>query len=329
MALSIILILVSWLQLIKTIKWDVFEQVILLYMMLIPLVTTLAVSQKNRSGLEKFLGYKYFPFTFLLLVFIPEGVLSFNYFNVSVNPLSVLILIVIGSIWIGLPYLLIRDKGTQKLEVKTGQEYRLLYFFMFLALFILPKFAPSLLVLDKPAFPFYFILQPTLFLYLGILPVVLYSRRGFLPSFFGLTTAIEPGTVKDCIKIGLIIILLGVFPFKAIKFNIVEITVTLTGMLYVAGMEEIFYRGFVLNFIIEKFKVLNKGKELGIVLSSLFFAMTHWVDFNLVPFYRNAPKLFILIFMGLLYARLYLKTKSLLPGIILHAVYNTIVSISR
>lgn len=132
MALSIILILVSWLQLIKTIKWDVFEQVILLYMMLIPLVTTLAVSQKNRSGLEKFLGYKYFPFTFLLLVFIPEGVLSFNYFNVSVNPLSVLILIVIGSIWIGLPYLLIRDKGTQKLEVKTGQEYRLLYFLCFL-----------------------------------------------------------------------------------------------------------------------------------------------------------------------------------------------------
>ena len=74
-------------------------------------------------------------------------------------------------------------------------------------------------------------------------------------------------------------------------------------------IEEIFFRGFIYSAFKKSW-----GTNVALFLSSLLFAIVHLDLFSLLP----------LTIIGWLLAYLYQKTKSLLPAIFLHAVYNLI-----
>lgn len=71
--------------------------------------------------------------------------------------------------------------------------------------------------------------------------------------------------------------------------------------------EEFLTRGYLLNRLKEKYSTIT-----AIVISSLFFAVLHFNFFN---------TLYSFLF-GVLFALLYLKTKSLIPCIIVHFIHN-------
>jgi uncharacterized protein len=74
--------------------------------------------------------------------------------------------------------------------------------------------------------------------------------------------------------------------------------------------EEILYRGFLYRWIRTKY-----GVATGMLISSLIFMLIH------IPTYNTLPGNFL---TGLVLAWTYEKTKSVVPAIIIHAMFNTI-----
>jgi hypothetical protein len=74
-------------------------------------------------------------------------------------------------------------------------------------------------------------------------------------------------------------------------------------------VEELFFRGFVLNTLVERI-----SPAWGIVLTSLIFASVHFEFQSIVP----------LLILAFVLNILYVKTKSIWPGILFHVLNNTI-----
>ncbi len=74
--------------------------------------------------------------------------------------------------------------------------------------------------------------------------------------------------------------------------------------------EELIFRGFVLPSVMK-----NMGYMWGVVISSAIFALSHMVF--------EPVTLLIMFLMGCLLSVLYIRTKSLWPGIIFHGINNT------
>jgi membrane protease YdiL (CAAX protease family) len=72
--------------------------------------------------------------------------------------------------------------------------------------------------------------------------------------------------------------------------------------------EEIFYRGFLYKWIRGKW-----GVAAGLIVSSLIFTVVH------IPTYNTLPVNFI---SGMIFAWTYEKSGSIIPGIIIHGVFN-------
>jgi sodium transport system permease protein len=79
-----------------------------------------------------------------------------------------------------------------------------------------------------------------------------------------------------------------------------------------AVCEEIFFRGFVLG------SLSRKSRLLAIIISSLLFGLMHVLTSNVLMVERFLPTAFI----GMLLAWVALRTGSIWPGMILHAVHN-------
>ena len=77
--------------------------------------------------------------------------------------------------------------------------------------------------------------------------------------------------------------------------------------------EEILYRGFLYRWLRSKC-----GLKAGLFLSSFIFMIVH------IPTYNVLPATFV---SGLLFAWTYEKTKSVLPGMIIHGTFNAIAMI--
>jgi membrane protease YdiL (CAAX protease family) len=88
--------------------------------------------------------------------------------------------------------------------------------------------------------------------------------------------------------------------------------------------EEIFFRGFIQSRLISGFN----SKWIGLVISSIFFGIGH-TSGNLSWGYGSnfldafAESIFIQTAFGFLYGIIYLRTGSLIPGILLHAAGNS------
>ncbi|WP_117170124.1 CPBP family intramembrane glutamic endopeptidase [Paraliobacillus sediminis] len=74
--------------------------------------------------------------------------------------------------------------------------------------------------------------------------------------------------------------------------------------------EEIFYRGFLYRFLRSKY-----GITLGILGSSIIFTIVHIPTFNTLP---------VNFVTGLIFAWTYEKSGSVIPGIIIHGIFNGI-----
>ena len=75
--------------------------------------------------------------------------------------------------------------------------------------------------------------------------------------------------------------------------------------------EEILYRGLVLDVFFERY-----GKWTAIIISSILFAIAH--SLNEEPLFAVLGALW----SGLVYGYLRIETRSLLPGLLLHSVWN-------
>lgn len=91
--------------------------------------------------------------------------------------------------------------------------------------------------------------------------------------------------------------------------------------------EEVFFRGFVQS----RLSVGFQSKWVGLIISAVFFGVLHtgvnifWGDGS--GFLNSFSKsIFIQAAFGLLYGMLYMRTGSLIPGILLHASGNSIVN---
>lgn len=78
--------------------------------------------------------------------------------------------------------------------------------------------------------------------------------------------------------------------------------------------EEILYRGFLYRWFRSKY-----GVRTGMIISSFIFMIVH------IPTYNVLPVTFI---SGLLFAWTYERTKSVVPSMIIHSVFNTIALIA-
>ncbi|MGE7602289.1 CPBP family intramembrane glutamic endopeptidase [Peribacillus sp. NPDC097675] len=74
--------------------------------------------------------------------------------------------------------------------------------------------------------------------------------------------------------------------------------------------EEILYRGFLYRWFRSKW-----GLKAGLFLSSFIFMIVHIPNYNVLP---------VTFVSGLLFAWTYEKTKSVLPGMIIHGTFNAI-----
>ena len=74
--------------------------------------------------------------------------------------------------------------------------------------------------------------------------------------------------------------------------------------------EEIFYRGFIYRWL-----RVRLGMNWGIVISSLLFTIAHFPTLNAMP---------VNFINGVVFAWVYEKTGSAIPGMIIHGVFNTI-----
>ena len=74
--------------------------------------------------------------------------------------------------------------------------------------------------------------------------------------------------------------------------------------------EEIFYRGFIYRWL-----RVRLGMNWGIVISSLIFTIAHFPTLNAMP---------VNFINGVVFAWVYEKTGSAIPGMIVHGVFNTI-----
>ncbi|WP_407407394.1 CPBP family intramembrane glutamic endopeptidase [Peribacillus sp.] len=74
--------------------------------------------------------------------------------------------------------------------------------------------------------------------------------------------------------------------------------------------EEILYRGFLYRWLRSKY-----GLKAGLFLSSFIFMIVHIPNYNVLP---------VTFISGLLFAWTYEKTKSVVPGMIIHGTFNAI-----
>ena len=92
---------------------------------------------------------------------------------------------------------------------------------------------------------------------------------------------------------------------RSISSNILLVVVAVVGPF----SEEIFFRGFLYSAFKKSW-----GVNAALFLSSLFFAVVHLELYSFIP----------LMIIGWILAYLFEKTKSLMPAIFLHGVYNLI-----
>ncbi|RJS59111.1 type II CAAX endopeptidase family protein [Bacillus sp. PK3_68] len=91
-----------------------------------------------------------------------------------------------------------------------------------------------------------------------------------------------------------------------INFTIGFISAAVTSPVY----EEILYRGFLYRWLRSKY-----GLVIGMIGSSFIFMLVHIPTYNVLP---------ITFISGLVFSWTYEKTKSIIPGMIIHAIFNAL-----
>ena len=106
-----------------------------------------------------------------------------------------------------------------------------------------------------------------------------------------------------------------------VNMSLLEIILYILSMLCVGFLEELIFRGLLFN------AMLKNGKNSAIVVSSVTFGVGHIINLingsgaELLP---NLLQVVYAIAVGFMFMMIYYRTKSLLPCIITHGVFNAL-----
>lgn len=164
-----------------------------------------------------------------------------------------------------------------------------------------------------------------LFLFLWIFHMFFYKGRAF--------TVGNKATVKKCLKVVFLIVLLRIvrdpiinfdyvffdkeFPIEFYKYSTIEFIANLINVVLLASIyEEIFFRKIIIDFFLKKDKIIQ-----GILYSSLLFSLIH---FNFYHFESSLNSVASSFIFGLVSGYIYIKTRNVLYPIIAHITANFI-----
>lgn len=166
--------------------------------------------------------------------------------------------------------------------------------------------------------------QIVLLLVLSI-TLIIYLRKHMMTEVIGLTKvgcAYIKGSLLY-IPLALIILANGVFFFDTEK-NLFESFMIVVFMALVAFLEEALFRGLLFKAIERR-----KSTNMAIIISGLTFGFGHIV--NLLGGYTGISQLIqivLAVVIGFVLAVLFVRTKSIVPGIIFHFLFNTASALS-
>ncbi len=90
-----------------------------------------------------------------------------------------------------------------------------------------------------------------------------------------------------------------------------------------ATLEEIVFRGIILLALLQNLPNTKKGIIMSIIISSILFGLTHAINIgNGLSLYDGVLQIGYSTFMGIIWAMVFIKTRSIWYPIILHALYN-------
>jgi membrane protease YdiL (CAAX protease family) len=149
----------------------------------------------------------------------------------------------------------------------------------------------------------------------------LFIKRNYLTEKYGLCKA-DVAASKMLFYIP-IIILLTANMWHGFRVNMspLETFLYILSMLCVGFLEELIFRGLLFN------AMLPNGKNSAIIVSSVTFGVGHIINLingsgaELLP---NLLQVVYAIAVGFMFVMIYYRTKSLLPCIITHSVFNAL-----
>jgi len=101
--------------------------------------------------------------------------------------------------------------------------------------------------------------------------------------------------------------------------------------LFVSGLEEIFFRGFVISVVLLIWRPIFKNRKSlemsAIIASTLIFALRH-IGMTFLPFkitYLVPLQILVAVVMGLSFGYIFVRSKSLLGGYIAHGISNFLI----
>lgn len=93
-------------------------------------------------------------------------------------------------------------------------------------------------------------------------------------------------------------------------------------VLMIGAFEELAYRGFLLNIIIQKYGDSRKSLYTAAILSSLAFGLGHYSNLIYTPFISTTSQVIGAFCMGMFFAAVYLRSKNIWVCAFLHALWN-------
>ncbi len=107
-----------------------------------------------------------------------------------------------------------------------------------------------------------------------------------------------------------------------------EIVITIIFYLAVGFFEEFLIRGMVLNILIEKFGNDRRGIWKSVILSSTFFGLIHFVNILTGASWQGVLiQMIAATFIGIYLASIYLRSGSVWTTVLLHGIYDLVISI--
>ena len=149
--------------------------------------------------------------------------------------------------------------------------------------------------------------------------IIIFLKKNNLLEKYGLCSF--KGNIKSFLYFIPLLAILTVNLWNGIKMNtsVINTILFITSMLCVGFLEEIIFRGFL--FV----SMSQNGLKSAIVMSSITFGIGHIVNLlNGGDFVPTLLQVFYAIAIGFLFTIMFYKSKSLIPCIIVHAVFNSL-----
>jgi membrane protease YdiL (CAAX protease family) len=149
--------------------------------------------------------------------------------------------------------------------------------------------------------------------------IIIFLKKNNLLEKYGLCSF--KGNLKSFLYFIPLLAILTVNLWNGIKMNtsVINTILFIISMLCVGFLEEIIFRGFL--FV----SMSQNGLKSAIVMSSITFGIGHIVNLlNGGDFVPTLLQVFYAIAIGFLFTIMFYKSKSLIPCIIVHAVFNSL-----